>query len=353
MAHPILKRVLPVLVTLSMSLCSWQALAQQNLVALPNTSNNASNVHRGSIVPMPTANAHGESIFASPFSHHGSGTSGLPRGLRYPGDLQYHGGSVLSATVEHTIYINPSGTCPIITCWGNPISFLTDLSNSGMIHVTDQYVGTNASNRYPVGTNFYGVGFTPIHGGTTFTDDDMVLIADLAAQVQSTLGQGSGFGLGHIYHIFLVPGQDLCFDSTYSVCYSPDNGATWFFCAYHGYGIDSVNGPFIYSAEPFQNVSGCAVQPGTPNGQLTDSTNNVLSHETIESITDPLFDGWWNSADNGLYGQEIGDECSFLGYSAGVVVGFGPNYVKLNGHPYAIQPEYSNVQHACSTSVSE
>lgn len=344
MTHPVFKRVLPALVGVSLSLCSWQALSQQNLVALPHTPN-VSNIHRGSLVPMATANSQGQSIFASPFSHHGSGGSGLPHGLRYPGDLQNHGGSVLSTTVEHTIYINPSGTCPAITCWGNPINFLSDLGNSGMIHVTDQYVGTTASGRYPVGTNFEGFGFTPIHGGTTFTDDDMVYIAHLAAQI-------SGFGLGHIYHIFLVPGQDLCFDTTYSVCYSPDIPSTFYFCAYHGYGIDSVNGPFLYSAEPFQNVGGCSVQPGTPNGQVADSTNNVLSHETFETITDPLISAWYNTADNGLYGEEIGDECSFLFFTATNVY-FGPNSVRLNGNPYAIQPEYSNAQHACSTSVGD
>ena len=36
------------------------------------------------------------------------------------------------------------------------------------------------------------------------------------------------------------------------------------------------------------------------------------SHETFETITDPDGTAWWNSLDNGLFGQEIGDECSFL-----------------------------------------
>lgn len=210
MTHLVLRRVFSALVAVSLSLCSWQALSQQNLVALRNTPSNASNLQRGSLVPMPTANSQGQSIFASPFSHRGSGGSGLPHGLRYPGDLQYHGGPGLPTVTEHTIYVNPSVSCPLITCWGNPITFLSDLGNSGMIHVTDQYVGTNASGRYPVGTNFYIDGYTPVFGGTTFTDLDIGIIADLAAQY-------SGFGLGHLYHVFLVPEQDLCVDTTYSV----------------------------------------------------------------------------------------------------------------------------------------
>ena len=40
-------------------------------------------------------------------------------------------------------------------------------------------------------------------------------------------------GFGHIFHVFLVPEQNECFDSTYSLCYSPDNPAAFVFCGYH------------------------------------------------------------------------------------------------------------------------
>lgn len=353
MTHRVLGRVLLTMVAISLSLCSLQGLAQQNLVAIQKFPS-ALGLQLGSRVAMPTANAQGGTALGSPFSHRGVGSSGLPRGPRYPGDLQYHGGPVLATTIHHTIYLNPSSTCPVVTCWGNPITFLNDLSNSGMIHVTDQYVGTTANNRYPVGTNFLASGYTPIFGGTTFTDLDIEIIADAAAQLESTLGSGSGYGLNHVYHVFLVPGQDLCFDTTYSACYSPDVPSSFVFCAYHGYGVDSANGTFLYSAEPYQDVNGCAVEPGTPNGEVTDSTNNVLSHESFETITDPLISAWYNTADVGVFGEEIGDECEFVAYSpAGAVTGFGPNYVKLNGNPYAIQPEYTNSMHACATSNSE
>lgn len=45
---------------------------------------------------------------------------------------------------------------------------------------------------------------------------------------------------------------------------------------------------------------------------------------------------------------EIGDECSSY-----VIIGkhayFDPSNVILNGKPYAIQPEYDNFRHACTT----
>jgi len=51
-------------------------------------------------------------------------------------------------------------------------------------------------------------------------------------------------------------------------------------------------GETLYSVEPSQNVSGCSVPPGGPQGQLADSTYNVLSHESIETSTDPDGTAW-------------------------------------------------------------
>jgi hypothetical protein len=79
---------------------------------------------------------------------------------------------------------------------------------------------------------------------------------------------------------------------------------------------------------------------------LVDGTNNVLSHEVIEAITDPDGDAWFNLLDNGIFGEEIADECSFLLFTATDVF-FDPSNVRLNGKRYAIQPEYSNKGHAC------
>jgi hypothetical protein len=44
---------------------------------------------------------------------------------------------------------------------------------------------------------------------------------------------------------------------------------------------------------------------------LIDSTNDTLSHELIEAITDPDLDAWWNSIGFGMFGEEIADECLF------------------------------------------
>jgi len=267
-------------------------------------------------------------------------------GPRFPGDLQYHGGAVVKSVQQHLIFVNlsKSTSChTVATCWGNPFGFLQDMGQSDFIHVTDQYVGSHMDGRYTVSQTTVNVNY-PV-GPHPFTDLDMLIIVHAVAT-------HFGTGYDNLYHVFLVPGQDECFDSTYSVCYSPDNAASFFFCAYHGSATFKDIGHVLYSVEPFQDVDGCSVRPGTPNGQLADSTNSVLSHETFETITDPDGDAWWNSLNNGLFGQEIADECSFLIFPTATTAFFDPSNVTLNGKKYAAQPEYNNASHACTTRPS-
>jgi len=260
---------------------------------------------------------------------------------RSPGDLSYHGGAVVEFTESHAIYLNPNGSCTIASCWGDPEGFLTDLGRSDFIHVVDQYVGLNSDNRYTVGGRatfkFKPGPPSPGFASTPFTDADMLAVVHAVA---SATGET---GYTHIYHVFLPPGSDECFDSSFTVCYSPDNLNSFVFCAYHG-SVDFTDiGHVLYTVEPYQNVRSCHVRTGTPNGQLVDSTNNVLSHELIEVITDPDGTGWWNSMDNGLKGEEIGDECSFV-----IPHFFDPSTIRIGRRQYALQLEYDNFEHACT-----
>ncbi|MDP9146707.1 MAG: hypothetical protein M3N22_03550 [Acidobacteriota bacterium] len=247
----------------------------------------------------------------------------------YQGDLQYHHGKVIDFAESHDIYMLPNGHCPIATCWGNPESFLRDLAESEFIHVTDQYVGQHAGNRYTLGESA-SVSYTP--PPVPLTD------ADIQGVVHAVATKAGDTGYHDIYHVFLPPGQDECFDATFTVC------ASNIFCAYHSSVTFKDIGHVLYSVEPYANVLGCQVRPGTPNGTLIDSTNSVLSHELIETITDPDGDAWWNSRTIGNFGQEIGDECVFL------VPGpfTDPAIITVDGRSYALQPEYSNSDHACT-----
>lgn len=264
----------------------------------------------------------------------GTASAAGPSGNRYPADLSYHGGPVVTALSSHAVFLNPTAACPPITCFGDPVTFLSDLGHSSFIHIIDQFTGSRAPNRYVAGTAYTAVGSLP----KILSDTDIVAVVTAAVEFSGL------YGYGNQYHVFLAPGQDECFDSTFTVCYSPDIPSTFYFCAYHGSFDLPGYGHVLYSVEPYQAVTGCSDTGATPNGQVADSTNNVLSHELFETITDPDGTAWTNSTDNALYGDEIGDECSFVN-----ATGFDPSVWHVGGKIYATQPEYSNQAHTCNT----
>jgi hypothetical protein len=287
--------------------------------------------------------AAGRSDRSSDDFNHGEGEE-LDR-LRFPGDLSFFGGPTVPFAQSHPIFLASSDgtTCPANTCWGDPNTFLGDFGRSGLSHVTDQYVGQFADNRYTLGDEFI-LPFTP--RATPLIDANIRAIVHAAA----VLSGESGFN--HEFHVFLPPGQDECFSAAFTTCYSPDNPGSFAFCAYHSSVTFKDVGLVLYSVEPFQNVPGCNVRPGTVNGQLIDSTNSTLSHELIETITDPRGNAWFNFTDNGLAGEEIGDECQLI-----TLIQVAPNHLAVFGDPiefrvgrhnFATQPEYSNEDHACA-----
>ncbi len=80
-------------------------------------------------------------------------------------------------------------------------------------------------------------------------------------------------GYDKIFHLFLPPGQQTCFDAPNgNQCYSPSNPSTFVFCAYHSATTFIDIGHVIYSIEPYQNVYGCAnaapSSPATGRGRL-------------------------------------------------------------------------------------
>ena len=217
---------------------------------------------------------------------------------------------------------------------GIRVHFLNDLFASKFIHVSDQYVGSTANDRYEV-----GVGATiPYAILTTLSDNDIL-------QIVHTAATAIGTGYNHIFNIFLPQGVDLCFVGT-TECYSPDNPSTFAFCAYHGSVTFNDVGHVLFTAMPYQDVAGCAMLQPSPNGGVVDSTSSVLGHEVFETITDPdPPTGWIAVNSNGVFGEEIGDLCPGVDVTAPY---FEDPVTSINGHKYEVQPQYSNTYHACS-----
>ncbi len=257
-----------------------------------------------------------------------------------PGDIAHQGGPVVQYAASHAVYLNPGGECTIASCWGDPERFLDDVGESDFIHILDEYVGLRGNQRYILGPRAVLRGALPA---------DPLSESDLIAILHGVVARTGAGGYGNIYHLFLPPGVDTCFDAPYNnVCYSPDNPATYVFCAYH----DSVTytdlGHVLFTVQPWQGAPECADSPvGNPNSQLIDSTDDALSHEFFETISDPDGTAWWNAREPYLYHDEMADECLF--YEPDHLYWAPPTF-RVDGHLYRVQSEYSNQKHACAIS---
>jgi hypothetical protein len=319
----------------------------QTQTITPTAADNAAakEARRSSLHPLPANTPAAAALGKEKVRFAGPTTTPFQSGKpRFPGDLSYQGGPFVDHAQSHAIYVmNKAVNCTTPTCWGNPEGFLQDLGQSDFVHITDQYVNRHDDNRYTDG----------VHASVTITPLPHELTdLDVQAAVHAVASQTHLTGYNHIYHVFLPPGTDECFDNTFTVCYSPDIPATFQFCAYHS-STDFLDiGHVLYTVEPFQNVDGCDVAPGSPNGQLIDSTDSVLSHETFETITDPDGTAWWNTASNDLFGDEIADECSFIIFLPTGVF-FDPPAFTVGAKKYAVQSEYDNSSHACATKTGD
>jgi len=243
-----------------------------------------------------------------------------PQFLVAPLHMSYGGGLLIKNATQHNIFVNGAATV-----WGTPSIFENNLSLSSFIHSVDQYVGTTAANRYPAGTQF--------SASVAFFDSPKMISENQILGLVHAASASGGHGTTHVYHVFLPPGVDHCFD--FGPCYSPDVPSQFVFCAYHStVTFTDAVGQVFYSVEPYQHVSGCGDVglSGLPNATPVDDTATTLSHEQFETFSDPVpGTGFFNNL-----GGEIGDVC-FL---------FRAN-MTLNAHHYVIQPEYSNSGEAC------
>ena len=241
-----------------------------------------------------------------------------------PFDLTYFGGAVVNTATSYNIYVNcEAGPA---SCWGTnsltPATFLRDLNHDGFIRLVNEYIGTDAKNHFPV---------AELSTTATLSLPNSASIDDVLGIVFSAVSFTGAVGYTSIYHVFLPQGTDMCIDE--STCYSPDNFDTFFFCAFHSSVDFGPDAHVLFSVEPYQAVPGCEIPGQTPHGVI-DATASTLSHELIETITNPDGDAWFN----GLFGQEVADLCSALGSNQ-----------FIGNHQYFIQQEYSNKANGCTT----
>ena len=119
------------------------------------------------------------------------------------------------------------------------------------------------------------------------------------------------------------------------------------YCGYHGnFGPQTTTEVILYGNEPLE-TTGCDAGQA-PNGSLVvDGAINVLSHEIIETITDPVDPPAWNDHQ----GYEIADICAdSYGTPLGSTDPSNPDRTQynqvINGGKYYTQTEFSNAAYA-------
>lgn len=194
------------------------------------------------------------------------------------------------------------------------------------------------------------------------------------AQIQQEIDavvakQGWPRGLGAIYLLVTPPALGSCGDASLG-CYDVPNG----YCAYHGDFNLKGHGETLYATIPYGAVPGCDTDPnpnGTngerpnnnPPGNNADPTINLISHEQIETITDPVGSNLaWVDTDSTptsfcgskapyCYGSEIGDLCAFdYGSPSGTHPGMYNQ--TLGARNYYLQGQWSNNGAVCSHGVT-
>jgi hypothetical protein len=242
-----------------------------------------------------------------------------------PLDLTNYGGPVVKGATSYAVYVNCFVVEAPVACWGSgglsATTFLTDLNKSPYIRLLNEYIGTDAMLKFPA---------QQMRTKADFAIPQKATLQEIQQIVAAAVLKTGAYGYKAIYHVFLPQGTSVCIVA--GNCYSPNDPASWTFCAFHGSVNLSATQHVLFTVQPYQDVDGCRLPGQTPNGRI-DATVSTLSHELFETITDPDFDGWVNA----LFGYEMSDMCS----------AFGSNQL-MNGHQYFVQSEYSNTKHMCT-----
>ena len=294
------------------------------------------------LLPQAAVQASSGSVTASAAGHRVHLV--LPRGATHAAsssnNLAYNGGPVeASGSTNYAIFWEPAltaSTNSVSPTYNSLITrFFQDIGGSSLYGVATQYyqtVGgttTNIANSSTFGGAYVD---TSIYPGPALTD------SEIQSEVTKVMAlKGWTGGIGHEFFVFTAKNEVSCAGVECS------NAV---FCAYHG-SFTSGSQEILYADQPYTGTTpvGCET-PTSPNNDLdADSTINVVSHELMETVTDPSV-GNSNYAWVDSSGNEIGDKCNF---TFGATNAQGADLV-ANGHPYIVQQEWSNKVSGCSMS---
>jgi hypothetical protein len=271
------------------------------------------------------------------------------------GNLQYKGGVVQHDPTFYAVWWLPSGSHfepdGSDSTYESLIKrFLGDATSTNLSNLIEQYY--DGSGNIQPGSTFGGewTDTNPYpHSGSA---SDPIFQSDIEASVQRALDANPTWKTGDNAEVFVftASGVNSCFYQGGDCTPQVNPTAAKSYCAFHSY-FTSDRGKAIYANMPLDQsmraslggtkVVGCYFDDFPNDDKYADSEFSALSHELIETITDPYPDTGWVDSNN----DEIGDKCA---YNFGTGYYFNGANVDVGGNLYRIQQEWSNVNSGCA-----
>lgn len=280
------------------------------------------------------------------------GCSGVGSASYVVGNLTSHRGPVMHSVTNYVIFWLPPGyhfdTPSIDNGYPNASDanyqalvgqYLRDLSNTAYYSIVQQYTDSSGA---PGSTSFGGAWVdTSTYPDSEGTRANPLQDSDIMAEVARAMNL-NGWPAGNGNNVFFVLTGQNVYGCAGSACSYNS------YCAYHS-AFQAADGQVVVYADVPDpgnggNVGSCLATAASgfaaPNsGAFADSAVNLVAHEGFESVTDPVFNGWYYQDTD----HEIGDECV---WKFGSVSSDGSN-ILLNGHRYLLQEMWSNRVGGC------
>jgi hypothetical protein len=283
--------------------------------------------------------------------------------------MDYNGGPVMPSNTDYMLMWSPRGLGAYPDGFVFGISrYFTDLAhdsggNQNVDSVGPQYNDlTGAVANYDVSfggvlvdTDPYPASHCPVNAPVTNCLTDGQIQHEIETFVTA---RHLPTDLSHEYFLLTPPHVESCFS---------DNPATNFdgcsagivpvdqfgaYCAYHQ--NTATPTMIFYANMPYDADSPFCQDGNYPNGLISDGEiNGGLSHEHMESVTDPIPNDAWTIGVGPFHGFEVGDVCAAdMGTTLGTAPNGSPYNQVINGHPYWYQTEWSNYTHSCVQRVT-
>ena len=296
------------------------------------------------------------SVDVPTLAHGGRGPAAhISRGpVAHIADLAYNGGQVLHANRVEAIFWEPAGSGLSFPPGYETVieQFLRDVA-------ADSHLPTNT---YSLSGQYADSGgpavYDATYGGAVVDTDALpnnscveppingpgwgVCIDD--NQIQNEIeqvisSQNLNTGPNDIYMLITPPGLGSCETTGPTDC-ALGGKTAGSYCGYHSV---TDNSQYLYAVIPYNAEPGhCQSNNPRPSNNPADPTMSTISHEQLETITDPYGDAWVNAN-----GNEAADIC-ITDYGA-ALGGSGANAYNevINGDHYYLQELWSNWSHAC------